>query len=463
MQRLSGMDASHLSMETATTPMHVVGVLILDLGPGADPGSKFEVAKAMLAERIHLMPAFRRRLVEVPLGLDFPRWVDDPDFDLEQHVQRVAVPPPGDLRALGRLVGDIAGRRLDRGRPLWELWVVEGLEGGQVAIVTKVHHAAIDGASGADLMVNLFDLTPEVRAVDPPTAAFAGERAPSDLRLLGTALVRQAFVPLRAATQLGRSAGNLAGTARRALGRGDGGATLPFSAPRTPFSGALTPHRAVAFARVPLADLKDLKNAYGGKVNDVILALTSHALRGWLLDHGGLPDKPLVASCPISVRKEGAEAATNQISAMLVPLPVHLADPGEALREIIASTKRSKDLANALGAETLQDWAEFLAPRLFNSAMQLYSTMRLGNLHRPLQNLIVSNVPGPPLPLYCAGARVEAIYPMGPLLPGAGLNITVLSNMGNVDVGMMACRETVPDLWDIADAFPAAVATLGSA
>ena len=453
MKRLAGLDATFLYMETPTTPMHVMGVLLLDTSTAVG-GYSFDKVRELLLNRIHLMPAFRRRLVPVPLGLAHPVWIEDADFDLDNHLHRVGAPPPGDLRALEAIVGDIAGHVLDRNKPLWEMWVVEGLSEQRAAVVTKIHHSAIDGTSGADVMVHLLDITPEVSAAEPAEEPWVPERRPSDLRLLAGGLASQAGAPLRAAKAIGKLAGNAARTARSYAKREMREASPPpFTAPRTVFSGALTPHRAVAFGEGSLEDLKAIKSAFGGKVNDVVLAIATHAMRSYLTWLGELPDRPLVASCPISVRKEGEEArdSANQVSNMLVPLPVQLADPVEQLEAIIESTKRSKELANAIGAETLMDWAEFLAPRLFTTGMRLYSATRMGNLHPPALNLIVSNVPGPPIPLYSAGARILAIFPMGPLLPGAGVNITVLSNMGNVDFGVIAVREAVPEAWRIAD------------
>jgi WS/DGAT/MGAT family acyltransferase len=455
-KRLSGLDATFLYMETPTSPMHVMGVLLLDTKT-APEGYSFDKVREMLLSRIHLMPAFRRRLVPVPLGLAHPVWIEDAEFDLDNHLHRIGVPPPGDLRALEGVVGDIAGQTLDRGKPLWDMWVVEGLKDGRAAVITKMHHSTIDGTSGADVMVHLLDITPEVSVPEPPDAPFTGERRPSDLRLLGGALAAQAGTPVRAVKAVGKLAGNAVRTARGYLQKEMREASPPpFSAPRTKFSGALSSHRAVAFGGASLDDLKEIKAAFDGKVNDVVLAIATHAMRGYLEWAGELPDRPLVASCPISVRKETAEGepandSANQVSNMLVPLPVQMKDPVKRLKTIIESTKRSKELANAIGAETLMDWAEFLAPRLFTTGMRLYSATRMGNLHPPALNLIVSNVPGPPIPLYSAGARIVAIYPMGPLLPGAGINVTVLSNMGNVDFGVIADRETVPEIWRIAD------------
>jgi diacylglycerol O-acyltransferase / wax synthase len=441
--------------------MHVIGVLLLDTSsmPG---GYSFEKIRQMVDDRIHLMPAFRRRLVSVPFQLGHPVWIDDPGFDVENHLMRIGAPPPGDQRALADIVGEIASRQLDRSKPLWEMWVVEGLEGGQAAIVTKMHHATIDGTSGADVMVHLLDLTPEIADKPKPPGRFLGERRPSDLKLLRSALVTQVANPVRVVGAMTRATGNALKMVRAMARRSDGAPTAaPFTAPRLRMSQALTPHRSVAFGQASLDELKEIKNAFGAKVNDVVLAIATHALRSYLISIDDLPDKPLVAACPISVRKEGVERdSANQVSNMLVPLPVQTEDPAEQLEIIVEATKRSKELANAIGAETLMDWAEFLAPRLFTSAMRLYSGSRLPNVHPPMLNCIVSNVPGPPVPLYTAGARILAIYPMGPLLPGAGVNITVLSNMGNVDFGVIACRDTVPEVWRIADGLAEGVGLL---
>ncbi len=465
MNRMPASDATFLYMETPTTPMHVLGVLLLDTSTMTG-GAPYDRIRELLEARIHLMPAFRRRLVPVPLDLAHPLWIEDPDFDLENHLRRMGVPPPGDLRTLADAVGQIAGTPLDRSRPLWEMWVMEGLTGNRVAVVTKVHHSTMDGTTGADLMVHLLDLTPQVAPTAPPEKPFTGERPPSDLRLLAGGLLNQASSPVRLTRQLLKTAGQLPGTVATLFRRSDGGGpTLPFTGPRMRFSGALTQHRSVAFGGASLDDLKTIKAAFGGKVNDVVLAVAAHALRDYLDWLGELPDRPLLAACPISVKGEGDRQrdAANQISSMLVPLPVHEPDPVRRLALIVESTKRSKEVARAVGAEALQDWSDFFAPRLFTLGMRLYSSLRVGNLHPPMQNVIVSNVPGPPIPLYVAGGQVLAIYPMGPLLPGAGVNITILSNQGSVDMGIIADRETVPEVWRIAEGLEEGVRVLTEA
>ena len=466
MQRLSGMDSSHLSMETATSPMHVVGVLLLDLaGTPGDDASKFEVVRQMLADRIHLMPAFRRRLVAVPFDLDHPRWIDDPDFDLEQHVRRVAVPAPGDLRALGQLVGDIASQRLDRGRPLWELWVVEGLEGDQVAVITKIHHAAIDGASGADLMVNLFDLTPEVRVVEPPTAPFTGETPPSDLQLLGTALVRLGFVPFRVAAQLGRSAGNFVGTARQTLSRRNGdGATLPFSAPRTPFSGALTPHRSVAFARValerPQGHQERLRRQGQRRAPRADVARAARL--------AARPRRPAGQAAGGVVPDLGAQGGRRGR---------HEPDLGDARPAAGAARgpRRRAPRDHRLDARSPRTSPTRWAPRRCRtgrstsrrgcSTPRCSSTRRCASATCTARCRTSSSPTSPARRCRCTAparaSRRSSRWDRCCRAPGS--TSRCCRTWATSTSGIMACRETVPDVWDIAEAFPAAVAALKAA
>ena len=464
MQRLSGMDASFIHMETPDMHLHVVGTIVLD--PSTMPGGySFDTIRRTIAERIHLIPPFRRKLLTVPFNLGNPVWVEDADFDLDGHIHRIGVPAPYTMRELAEIVNDVASRPLDRSRPLWEMWVVEGLEEGHVALVSKIHHSAIDGVTGADMMVHLFDLAPEGAEIEPP-GEWRPEPAPSDLQLIRDAIASTITQPVRLARMLVKTGQGLVSAVQIQRNREEGrpGPTLPFSAPQTPFNGAITGHRAVAFGRASLDDMKLVKNAFGTTVNDVVLAACTTSLRRWLLDHGGLPDKSLVASVPISVHGETSDdAGTNRVSAMMVPLPILIEDPVEQLLAIREDTKSAKEVHRALGADTLTGLAEFAPPRLLNQASRLYSRLNLADRHRPVHNLVVSNVPGPPIPLYCAGGRVLATYPMGPILEGAGLNLTVLSNMGNVDFGAIACREMVPDLWDIATGFGDAVAVLKKA
>ncbi len=468
MKRLAGMDASFYYLETPTTPMQVVGCLVLDPTEAASEYS-FERVRHTLSSRLHLLEPFRRRLVPVPFDLDHPMWIEDPDFSLDDHLHRVAAPAPGTLRELAELVADVAGRPLDRTQPLWEMWVVEGMAGGRVALVTKMHHAAMDGVTGADLMVHLFDFEPDPSEPEPPTEPWRPDEVPSPAALVTDALQGRVGDPLRTLRVLsrtGRSMLQSAGAMLPALRGGDGPQVVrPFSAPRTPFNGALSSERAIAFATAPLDDLRFVKSVFVTTVNDVVLAACAASLRAWLEANGGVPDEPLVASVPVSLRADGGGSSdvTNQVSAMLVNLPTHLVGPVEQLRAVHAATTAAKEMQQAIGAEMLQDMAELMPGALFNRATRLYSSLRLADRHPPAHNLVISNIPGPPIPLYSAGARVVGVYPFGPLLEGAGLNITVLSNMANMDVGVIADRQLVPDPWTIADGFVDAVATLRSA
>lgn len=461
MQRLSGMDASFLYMETPSMHSHVVGTLVLDPSTAQGPYG-YDRIVALIKERLHLLHPFRRRLVPVPFNLSHPVWIEDPDFDIEAHVHRTVARAPGSMHELAEIVGDVASRPLDRSKPLWELWVVEGLEGGQVAMVTKMHHAAIDGVSGADLMAHLFDLEPDAPPPPPPEEDWRGEQPPSDIDLVVGAVRYNLGNPARMVRVLRRTVrgvGDVVRQQREAAAEGRTQPALPFTAPPVRWSAAITPHRVVAFGKATLDDMKVVKSTFGTTVNDVVLAATTMTLRRYLEAHDDLPDSPLVCSCPVSVHGQGGEG-TNQVSTMFVRLPVQLDDPVELLRCINEDTKAAKVMQSAIGAETLQDFAQFIPPTVFNRAMRLYSRLDLADRHRPVHNLIVSNVPGPPIPLYSAGAQVKGVFPFGPLLEGAGLNITVLSNMGHVDFGVIACRELVPDVWDIADGFGEAVLEL---
>jgi diacylglycerol O-acyltransferase / wax synthase len=460
-QRLSGLDAAFLAIETPTAHMHVMSTAILDPSTAPTP---FDVDRVrdLLRERMHLLPPFRRRLVSVPFDLHNPLWVEDPDFDIDYHVRRAALPSPGGLRELATLTAEIAGRPLDRSRPLWELWYVEGLEQGRVAIVSKVHHSAIDGMSGVELIANLYDF----EADPPPRAAVADEpdwhadHVPSDPELLAHAVVSLARQPLlmaRAMRRLVRSATRVAQRAREQATN----MTVPLTAPRLTMNGTITPHRKVAFSSIPLSDVKRVKNAFGVKVNDVILAVTTGALRTYLIARGELPDRPLVATIPTSVRTEDQKTEMgNRVSAMFAGLPVEIEDPVERLLWVHRSTIGAKQMHEDIGGNTLQEWADLASPALFSRAMRVYSSLRLSERHRPIHNLVISNVPGPPFPLYFAGARLLAIYPMGPIFDGAALNLTVMSYLDHVDFGFLVCRELVPDVDDLSAAVPDALAEL---
>ncbi|MDQ1455909.1 MAG: diacylglycerol O-acyltransferase / wax synthase [Actinomycetota bacterium] len=453
MRRLSGMDAAFLYLETPTTHMHVHAVMMLD--PSTVPGGySFEKIKAHLASRLPDLLEFRRRLAYVPFGLHRPVWFDDPDFDFDYHVRRIAVPSPGSREQVAEIVGDIASRPLDHARPLWEFYVIEGVENGAVAVVARMHHATIDGVSGSSLLTTILDLEPEPVDATPATDDWKPEHKPSDMELLQHAIMSRLRRPLPLALALAMP--NLLRAAvgvvrvRRDSSRPSGG--TPFNTPRTPWNAPLTPHRRVAFATVPLDEVKAIKDAFGCTVNDIVLATATRALRHYLLGVDALPDRPLLAACPVSVRNdETADIdSANKVSAMFVSLPTHLDDVHEQVAHIRDATKGAKQEHHAVGARTLLDLGELAGPRSFGLASRL-----LGGLasRGPVPiNLVISNVPGPPFPLYLGGARLISLLPLGPPIEGAGLNITVLSYLDRIDWGFIACRELVPGLQDMAHA-----------
>ena len=462
MERLSGLDSAFLSLETPTMHLHVAIAAVIDPSTMSTPYS-FEHLKAFVARRLMSDAAFRRRVVEVPFGLNHPIWVEDPHLDLDYHVRRHVLPDPGGPRELTDLTGSIVGVPLDRARPLWEIHVVEGLHDGNVALIGKIHHAAVDGVSGAELFVHLFDLTPD--ATDPADGDEAPpvppERIPSDVELVGHALLSQARRTMSLPGLVGRTVRTVTQLVSRHRDPDAVVGAVPLRAPRTPWSAAITPHRSVAFARVRLSDIKRVRAAFGVKVNDVVLALVSGATRRYLAERGELPREPLVGMCPVSVRAEHEHGMPdNRVSAMFVHLRTDVVDVGDRLRAIARTTRGAKEDHNAIGAKFLQNWAEHAAPTTFALATRLYSRLNIADRHPPIYNVVVSNVPGPDFPLYLDGGRLVATYPMGPVMEGAGLNVTVLSYLDNVDFGFLAGAELVPDVWDLADHIDDAMAEL---
>jgi WS/DGAT/MGAT family acyltransferase len=461
MERLSGLDASFLYLETPTLHMHVAMTLVFD--PSTVPGGySFEKVKAGIAGRIPCAPVFRRRLIEVPFRLGHPIWVDDPDFDIDYHVRRGALPEPGGLRQLADFTGDIAGQQLDRSKPLWEIWIVEGLEHGDIALIAKMHHSTVDGVSGAALLSVLFDLEPDPPPQSAPPEQPVDERIPSGLELMTEAAVARSLRPLEMTRDAIRTAHRVLNVRRIRLGTPNRSAlskaALPLSAPRVSFNTALTRRRSVAFTAIGLDDVKRLKNATGTTVNDVVLAVCTGALRSFLIEGDELPERPLVAVVPVSVRPDiDSPKGSNQVSSMFVQLPANLHDPMERLSAIHDGTKGAKEEFNALGADMLLNWAEHATPNVFANAARLYSAMRLADRHRPIANLVISNVPGPDFPLYLGGAEMKSGFPLGPVMEGMALNITVMSYRGILNWGVIACPESIPRLWSLIAAVPRAL------
>jgi WS/DGAT/MGAT family acyltransferase len=394
----------------------------------------------------------------VPLGLDQPYWIEDPDFDIEFHVRELALPAPGSNRQLAEQAARLHARPLDRSRPLWEIYLIFGLRGGRMAIYSKVHHAAIDGVSGNDILAALLDLSPEGRKLPEPSPRRT-EQQPAAVELLARSAVSLTRHPLRAArlsAGLLRSAPALVANPAwprlplvdRLLGR-DGDTVLSrpgLRAPPTPFNRSITQHRRWGFASLPLPEVKRVRNALRVTVNDVVVALCAGALRRWLVDHDALPDGPLIAAVPVSVRTEEQQGTHgNRVSAVLAVLPTQLADPRDRLRAVHQAMRAAKEQHEALPADLLADVTQFAMPALAGQAARMAARLRLVE-RASLFNLIISNVPGPNVPLYYAGAELLAYYPLSAIVDGQGLNITAMSYRDTLFFGVIACRELVPDV-----------------
>lgn len=446
MRRMGGQDAAFLYGETSSWHMHVSALMILD--PSSAPGGwDFDRLRRHTAERLSLVPQFRLQLVDVPLGLDRPGWVESPDFDIDHHVRRIAVPAPGGPRELGELAGRLASYKIDRRKPLWELWVIEGVEGGRVALLYKVHHALIDGVSGMGLAEVSFDLEPEPAG---PPAAFAESQKLDGDRHVPNVIERVALGMVNATTRVPYRIARFAVqsvmqgvTAVGFLRRRP--VAMPFQAPRTSLNGQFTPHRKLAFTSVSLERVKAIKHAYDVKLNDVVLALCAGALRRYLAKIDDLPEQPLLAQCPVSLRGGGDDAIGSKVGSMFVKLATNVADPEARLLAIHESTRDAKEIGQALSADKILGLTETAPPGLIGVAARMYTAMGLESRVPPPINVVVSNVPGPPFPLYMAGARLESMYPMGPLLLGTGLNITVVSYCGSIDFGFLCCPEMLPE------------------
>jgi diacylglycerol O-acyltransferase / wax synthase len=464
-RQLTSLDAQFLALETPRQYGHVAGLAILD--PSTAPGGTLvlEDLQILLSERLPLLPPLRWRLVDVPLGLDYAYWIDDPDFDLEYHVRELALPPPGSDDQLAEQTARIVSRPLDRARPLWELYLIHGLPKGRVAVLTKIHHSVIDGMSGAEIMGLLLDTSPEGREL-PQRPPAGGEPLPGDAEMLARGLLGLPRYPLRALRSLPSAMPNLEETplgtlpgagavsrltsrVQRTVSRSDGNRVERgnLRAPRTSFNGRISAHRRFAFGQLGLDEVKEVKNAHGCTVNDVVVSICAGAVRRWLLEHKELPSEPLVAQIPISVRSD-QEVGTygNRLMLMGAPLFTNVADPVERLRRTHDALGEMKERHRALPAELLQDTNHFIPPAVFSRAARLTFSLATSGAGRPTWNLVISNVPGPQFPLYLAGARLEANYPVSVITDGMGLNITVMSYDGHMDFGIVSDRDQMPDV-----------------
>jgi diacylglycerol O-acyltransferase len=464
MQRLTGLDAGYLYMETPTLHMHTLKISVLD--PTTVPGGyNFDRFKEELGKRMPLLPPFRRRLVPIPFGLNHPLWIEDPDFDLDWHVHRVAAPSPGGQREFCELISDIASHQLDRRRPLWEIWVVEGLEDGRVGFVAKMHHSVADGVAAAALLANVLDTSPEADDLKAPRDLWKPEAVPPKWRLILSALA-DLLVQFRTFPGLvRRTVAGMRDAAKVRKANPTVPAATPLNTPRTRFNGSLTPHRIFATTTVSLDEVKRVRKAFDVTVNDVVLAMCAGALLRYLDKHGDHLTKPLLAGVPVSTDgpTDTPRLAGNSVSNLFVSLRTDIDDPIDRLRAIHESATVAKEVFRAMGADMLADWSELTPPKPLTAFMRLYSRWRLADYHAPPQNAVISNVPGPTAPLYAAGAKLVELYSTGPILEGIGLNITVWSYLGTLYFGMISCRELMPDLWDLASLLPEALLELSAA
>jgi diacylglycerol O-acyltransferase len=462
-KRLSGIDANLLYMETPSVHMHTIKVAVLAPSPGADY-SRAGVARE-LGNRLHLLPPFGRRLVEVPFGFHHPVWIEDQQVDLDYHVREVPVAAPGGTREMDAVVSWIAGMPLDRRRPLWEVWVLPGLAGGRVAVVGKIHHALADGVAVAELLGNVMSAAPEAAAPPVPGPAPTPDPVPTARRLLLDALADHGRQVRRFPALLRRTATNLLAVRR---GRRVVAPTPPMplrDVPMTPLNGALTARRSFASTSLPLDTVRAVKATVGVTLNDVLLALVAGALRRYLTARGALPTRPLVAEVPVATDVAAGERrlAGNRLSNLFTSLCTDVADPVERLRAIHAVTEAAKEMHGVLGTDMYAAWADFAPPRPLAWLTRQYSRLRIADHHRPAVNLIVSCVPGPRQPLHWAGGTLESIFSVGPIIEGAGFNVTAWSYVDRLNVGVLACPERVPDAHEITQGLSEALAELSAA
>jgi WS/DGAT/MGAT family acyltransferase len=457
-QQLSGLDASFLYLETPTAPMHVGGLQIYDQSTAPGGLVTFKQILGYVERRLHLARTLRERLARVPGDLDHPYWYDDPDFDIEFHVRHLALPKPGDWRQLCIQVARLMSRHVDLSRPLWEMYVIEGLDAveglpeGCFALVTKVHHAAVDGVSGMELTAILNQLDPDAEP-EPPSEPYFGESPPASGDLLRRAMMHNLTRPMHFGRVVGRTVPAAGRVVQGLRGNRLDSSALNQAAPRTRFNRPVGPHRVFDAIRFPLADVKKARQAVpGSTVNDVVLSVVGGALRSYLQGLGELPEQTLIAMAPISVRSESQKGtAGNQVSAMFVPLRTDVEDPVERLAQVYAGTQNAKEMVNAIGARLMTDYGQFIPSALAGLAARLYTRAALADRHRPVVNTVVTNVPGPQVPLYFCGAKQVAYYGLGPVVDGMGLIHPVLSYDGMISICATADRGMMPDPAHYAD------------
>jgi diacylglycerol O-acyltransferase len=440
--RLTGLDSSFLHLEHDATHMHVAGCMVFDGQPPA-----YGELVAHIPSRLHLVPRYRQRLAFVPLNQGRPVWVDDPHFNVAFHVRHTALPNPGGDDQLKRLCGRIFSQALDRSRPLWEIWLVEGLAEDRFALLSKTHHALVDGISGVDIATVLFDASPDPLPVAPPDHEWIPRPLPSSAQLLAEALLERATVPaeiVRGVRATLRGPRHVAARVTRALGGVSAVARLAI-APESPLNVRIGPHRRFTWVRCDLAEFKTVKNALGGTVNDVVLAVVAGALGRYLRVHGeATGDTVLRAMVPVSIRADVERGALgNRVAAMWAPLPIGLTDPVARLLTISREMDGIKDSGQAVGAQVLTELTGFAPPTIMAQAARLQARQRMFNL-------VITNVPGPQMPLYLLGRQLNALFPMVPLAANQALGIAIMSYNGQLNFGLNADYDALPDLETLA-------------
>jgi diacylglycerol O-acyltransferase len=448
MHMLSALDATFIYLESDHSPMAIGGVYVIDASDTPE-GFSYDSWYSLVKSRLKCSKVFRERLVEVPLDLSFPYWIRDPEFELDTHLPRMKLPEPGGMAELMKMAADIWSSVLDRERPLWEMTFVEGLNTvpgisiGSFALITKVHHAAVDGKASTEMMSSLLDTTAEIREFEGEDD-WEPEELPSTLSVISRSWSRAGNKALGLAGFVAKVA---VGTAHlysdKKLRKLDSPPRL-LTAPSSIFNQPIASPRTFWGKNFDFDRIRAIRKAVpGATINDVVLAVCAGGLRSYLLGKKVLPGKPLVAMAPISVRREeDAEGGGNQVSAMLVSLATDLDDPLDRLLNIRANTQRSKIHASALPANQI---TEFLPSETLAAAARVYTRTRLGGRHRPFFNVTITNVPGPPIPLYVAGARIHSAFGMAPILDGLGLILVVFSYHGRISIGISSCQQIVPD------------------
>jgi WS/DGAT/MGAT family acyltransferase len=451
--RLTGLDSSFLHLERDGTHMHVASTTLFE-----GPAPRYTDFRDHIGSRLHLVPRFRQKLRFVPFGMGRPVWVDDPHLNLAYHVRHTALPEPGSEQQLRVLAARIFSQQLDRTKPLWEIWQVEGLKGGRFAIIGKTHHCMVDGVSGVDITTVLYDLERERGEGSKPLDRWIPAPEPSGAQLLAEALVERAMNPreiVRGVRRVVRGPRRALRKATEAVAAAGSFAWTGTAAPSSPFNFDVGPHRRFAWVRASLADMKHVKNELGGTVNDVILAAVSGALGRYMRERGhSTADLELRAMVPVSVRtREERGALGNRVTTMMAPLPVWCEDPSRRLEMVRRSMGDLKQSKQALGASILTQLTDFAPPTIAGQAARLQARQRFFNL-------VVTNIPGPQFPLYLMGRRMERVFPMVPLAKNQGVCVGIMSYDGQVNFGLIGDYDGMPDLDQLAGHLEASIGEL---